>query len=95
MKRPGLLKKLSGFFRCDSAAIMAALFQRKGTTMDFETAMESTVSVNSAIAELARHGHKAVDFDDCELFDCTSGEAIAAINGGCVSGGAVLAWLGY
>lgn len=40
--------------------------------MDFETAMESNVSINAAIAELARHGHKAIDFDDCELFDCVS-----------------------
>ncbi len=90
-----MLKKLSGFFRCDGLADKAGLFQRKGKAMDFETAMESNVSINAAIAELARHGHKAIDFDDCELFDCVSGETIAVINGGCIAGNAVLAWLGY
>lgn len=63
--------------------------------MDFETAMEAKISLNAAIAELARHGHKAVDYDAGELFDCATGETIALVNNGEVCGGDVLAWLGY
>ena len=68
--------------------------QRKAKTMDYETAIESRVSVKRAILEIKAHGFVA-DHDNGELFDCASGETIAAIRDGEVSGGDVLAWLGY
>lgn len=65
--------------------------------MDFETAMESTVSRSEAIAEIAAHGFDA-DYDVAtgELFECSTGETIAMPNAdGDYAGSDVLGWLGY
>lgn len=62
--------------------------------MDYQTAIESYVSVMAAIYELQAHGVVA-DYEGNELFDCRTGETIATIRDGEVSGGDVLAWLGY
>lgn len=63
--------------------------------MDFETAMESRVTIDEAINEMKRHGFIA-DYDGEEFFDCESGETIARVGSdGMIAGRAVLAWLGY
>ena len=65
--------------------------------MDYETAIESFVSRQEAIDELARHGVMA-DYDTVygDLFDCVTGEHIATANRyGEYAGADVLAWLGY
>ena len=65
--------------------------------MDYETAVESFVSRQEAIDELARHGIVAdCDIDNGELFDLANEETIAAPNAdGEYCGGDILAWLGY
>lgn len=63
--------------------------------MDFETAMDSEVSLDEALNELAQHGITA-DFEGDELFDCQNGETIAWRQAdGMYKGGDVLAYLGY
>lgn len=63
--------------------------------MDFETAMESLVTLDEAIGELKRHGVVA-DYDGAELFDCATGETIAFCNAdGDYAGADVLGFLGY
>lgn len=63
--------------------------------MDFLTAIESDVSLDEALNELAGHGVTA-DFEGDELFDCRNGQTIAWRQaGGMYQGGDVLAYLGY
>ena len=66
--------------------------------MNYDEAVTSKVSLGDAISELAKHGIIA-DYNDPRssgtLFDAETGEDIATIKDGLVSGSQVLAWLGY
>ena len=66
--------------------------------MDYQQAIESTITIDQAITELSKHGIVA-DYNDPTnlgtVFDATTGEDIATIRNGAVAGADVLNWLGY